>query len=246
MTPEILAMLAGIIAVSYAVQTVTGFGSMVVCVTLGSNLVSIHEMVTLAVPMSLLQTGYIVFKHREGVDWQVLLQRVFPWMGAGLLAALILFQGMEAPWLKPAFGAMVLVLAARELWRLQATAEGGPVGASKAASNIAMAGAGIIHGIYATGGPLLVYALGREDLGKHVFRSTLTVVWLVFSVVLVAAFGLEGRYQPGVVTTVLWLIPAVPVGIIAGEWLHDRVEERRFKRLIFGLLMLASLSLLFA
>ena len=109
-----------------------------------------------------------------------------------------------------------------------------------------MAGAGIIHGIYATGGPLLVYALGREDLGKAVFRSTLTLVWLVFSVVLIAAFGLEGRYDAEVMTTVLWLIPAVPVGIVAGEWLHDRVEERRFKRLIFGLLMLASLSLLFA
>ena len=246
MTPEVLAMLAGIIAVSYAVQTITGFGSMVVCVTLGANLVSIHELVTLAVPMSLLQTGTIVLKHREDVDWTVLLRRVFPWMGTGLLVALVLLQGLEAAWLKPAFGAMVLVLAARELWRLQTAAEGGPVGASKMASNIAMAGAGIIHGIYATGGPLLVYALGREDLGKAVFRSTLTLVWLVFSVVLIAAFGLEGRYDAEVMTTVLWLVPAVPVGIVAGEWLHDRVEERRFKRLIFGLLMLASLSLLFA
>ena len=165
MTPEVLAMLASIIAVSYAVQTITGFGSMVVCVTLGANLVSIHELVTLAVPMSLLQTGTIVLKHREDVDWTVLLRRVFPWMGTGLLVALVLLRGLEAAWLKPAFGAMVLLLAARELWRLRTAAEGGPVGASKMASNIAMAGAGIIHGIYATGGPLLVYALGREDLG---------------------------------------------------------------------------------
>ena len=168
MTPEVLAMLASIIAVSYAVQTITGFGSMVVCVTLGANLVSIHELVTLAVPMSLLQTGTIVLKHREDVDWTVLLRRVFPWMGTGLLVALVLLRGLEAAWLKPAFGAMVLLLAARELWRLRTAAEGGPVGASKMASNIAMAGAGIIHGIYATGGPLLVYALGREDLGRHV------------------------------------------------------------------------------
>ena len=131
MTPEVLAMLAGIIAVSYAVQTITGFGSMVVCVTLGANLVSIHELVTLAVPMSLLQTGTIVLKHREDVDWTVLLRRVFPWMGTGLLVALVLLQGLEAAWLKPAFGAMVLVLAARELWRLQAAAEGGPVGAKR-------------------------------------------------------------------------------------------------------------------
>ena len=177
---------------------------------------------TLAVPMSLLQTGTIVLKHREDVDWTVLLRRVFPWMGTGLLVALVLLQGLEAAWLKPAFGAMVLVLAARELWRLQAAAEGGPVGASKMASNIAMAGAGIIHGIYATGGPPGL-CLGREDLGKAVAARSL--VWLVFSVVLIAAFGLEvGTTRR--LTTVLWLIPAVPVGIVAGEWLHDRVGRR--------------------
>jgi hypothetical protein len=43
-------------------------------------------------------------------------------------------------------------------------------------------GAGLVHGMYTTGGPLLVYALGREGLSKHVFRSTVTAVWLVFNV----------------------------------------------------------------
>ena len=80
MTPEVLAMLAGIIAVSYAVQTITGFGSMVVCVTLGANLVSIHELVTLAVPMSLLQTGTIVLESDERCQHTVRTM----WSGSGL------------------------------------------------------------------------------------------------------------------------------------------------------------------
>ena len=95
---------------------------------------------------------------------------------------------------------------------------------------------GLRHGWAALG-----LCLGREDLREASFEAR-SLVWLVFSVVLIAAFGLEGRYDAEVMTTVLWLVPAVPVGIVAGEWLHDRVEERRFKRLIFGLLMLASVS----
>ena len=64
---------AAIVAVSYAVQTVTGFGSMVVCVTIGAHLMEIREVVTLAVPISLMQTGYIAARHRAGIEWSLLL-----------------------------------------------------------------------------------------------------------------------------------------------------------------------------
>jgi len=245
MSPEVvLGIFSVIIAVSYAVQTVTGFGSMVVCVTIGAHLMDIREIVTLAVPLSFLQTGYVAIRHRDGIEWRLLWRRVLPWMCVGMGLAFAFLGDVDRESLKVAFGLMVLVLGLRELWRLRADEPDQQSRISAPASTLAIFGAGVIHGIYATGGPLLVYALGREDLGKHVFRSTLTMVWFLLSIVLMGNFLYEGRYDVDVGAKLVWLLPGLPVGIAVGEWLHRRVEERRFKFLIFGLLVVAAITLL--
>ncbi len=245
MSPEtVLGLFSLIIAVSYAVQTVTGFGSMVVCVTIGAHLMDIREIVTLAVPLSFLQTGYVAIRHRDGIEWRLLSRRVLPWMCGGMGLAFAFLAGVDRESLRVAFGIMVLALGLRELWRLHAGEGTAASPISAPASTLAIFGAGVIHGVYATGGPLLVYALGREDLGKHVFRSTLTMVWFLLSIVLMGNFIYEGRYDADTGMKLLWLLPGLPVGIAVGEWVHRRVEERRFKFLIFGLLVVASVTLL--
>ena len=238
---------AAVIFLSYAVQTVTGFGSMLLAVTFGAHLLGIREIVTLAVPISMVQTGYIVWRHRDGIAWRLLLRRILPLMGLGMALGFSAFAGTESVWLRYGFAVMVLVLAARELWlRVRASADPKRVARPMpaAASVAAMFGAGIIHGIYATGGPMLVYALGRESLSKHAFRSTLSAVWLVLNAGLLIGFSIEGRYAPAVGLDLLVLLPAVPLGVALGEWVHHRVDQRRFELAIFSLLIAAAISLL--
>ena len=240
--PELL-MFAVVVFAGYAVQTVAGFGSMLVCVTLGAHLIGIRELVTLAVPLSLLQTGYITIRHRDGVDQKLLFMRVLPLMGLGTVIAAVAFSGFEGAWLRYAFAVMILVLAARELYKMRWGA-GLDAPPPKAASFAAIFGAGLIHGIYATGGPLLVYAIGREGLDKHRFRSTLSAVWLALGIVLLVTFVIEGRYDASTGMDILVLLPAAPLGILVGEKLHHRVDEKRFKAGIWILLIVAAASLL--
>ena len=65
-----------VVVAAYTVQTATGFGAMLVCVTLGAQLIGLEEVIRLMVPLSFLQTGYIVIRHRDGIDWGLLLKRV--------------------------------------------------------------------------------------------------------------------------------------------------------------------------
>ena len=64
---------AAVIFLSYAVQTVTGFGSMLLAVTFGAHLLGIREIVTLAVPISMQLTGYITWRHRGTICWGLLM-----------------------------------------------------------------------------------------------------------------------------------------------------------------------------
>ncbi len=238
-----LLYLAAVVFLGYLVQTVTGFGSALICVTLGALAIPIEELLPMIVPLSFLQTSYVVIRHRRHIAWGLLLKRVLPVMGVGLLVGMYLFRGVAGSGLRYAFAAMVFLLAARELWRMLRADATSPGKLPTALSIAAIFGAGITHGIYASGGPLLVYATGREGLDKEQFRATLCTVWLTLNVVLVAGFALDGAYDVGRMSKVGLLMLAVPLGIVLGERLHARVDERRFKLGVYGLLILAAMSL---
>ena len=245
MTIELAFLLFAVVVVAaYLVQTATGFGAMLVCVTFGAQLIGLEEVIRLMVPLSFFQTGYIVIRHRDGIDWDLLLKRVLPLMAVGMAMAFLLLTRIGGPWLGLAFGVMVLALSARDLRQLRLGDASVDKPISKPASVAALLGAGVIHGIYAAGGPMLVYAIGREGLSKKAFRSTLSMVWIVLNLVLITRFVLAGDYDREVALDVLLLVPTVPLGILLGEWVHHKVDERSFKMAVLVLLVAAAISLI--
>ena len=245
MTIELAFLLFAVVVVAaYLVQTATGFGAMLVCVTFGAQLIGLEEVIRLMVPLSFFQTGYIVIRHRDGIDWDLLLKRVLPLMAVGMAMAFLLLTRIGGPWLGLAFGVMVLALSARDLRQLRLGDASVDKPISKPASVAALLGAGVIHGIYAAGGPMLVYAIGREGLSKKAFRSTLSMVWIVLNLVLITRFVPAGDYDREVALDVLLLVPTVPLGILLGEWVHHKVDERSFKMAVLVLLVAAAISLI--
>jgi uncharacterized membrane protein YfcA len=139
---------------------------------------------------------------------------------------------------------IVLALSSRDLHRLRFANADLDKLISRPASVAALFGAGVIHGIYASGGPMLVYAIGREGLTKRVFRSTLSMVWIILNTILIARFAMAGDYDREMSSDVLLLVPAVPFGILLGEWVHHKVDERSFKMAVLALLIAAAISLI--
>lgn len=245
MTIELAFLLFALVVVAaYTVQTATGFGAMVVCLTFGAQLIGLDQVIRLMVPLSFLQTGYIVIRHRDGIEWDLLLKRIVPLMALGMASGFLLLTKVGGPWLGLAFGLMVLTLSARDLHHLRVGGAGPEKPISKPASATAMLGAGVVHGIYAAGGPLLVYAVGREGLDKKQFRSTLSMVWILLNVILITRFVLAGEYDRAVALDVLLLVPTVPLGILLGEWVHHKIDERHFRIAVLLLLAAAAISLI--
>jgi uncharacterized membrane protein YfcA len=116
-----------------------------------------------------------------------------------------------------------------------------PLSRPKAA--VVLAGAGVVHGLFGSGGPLVVYFLGREMLDKSVFRATLSTLWVVLSVVLCASFAQRGLLDTATLGRAAPLLIAVLVGGAIGERLHARVDVQAFRMIVFGVLALAGLSL---
>ncbi|HBY49493.1 MAG TPA: sulfite exporter TauE/SafE family protein, partial [Alcanivorax sp.] len=145
--------------------------------------------------------------------------------------------------LQTLFGVLIAVFSVRELWRLRrGPAPARPHGAGW--GRVWMLLAGVTHGLYASGGPLLVYALSGVTLDKSRFRATLIMVWFTLNGLLTLGYAAQGALQP-VWPQLAALAPVVLAGIVLGEILHHRVDEHRFRQVLFSVLLLAGLALVF-
>lgn len=220
-------------------QTIVGFGSVIIALTLGAQLFSVHTLLAWLVPVNLSLSGYIVLRYHRQVAWPLLLRRILPPMLVGLALGQVLFYTLHAHWLKTLLGALVVILALDALLVGSRDGRRGPGRITPWTF-----AAGVVHGLFAAGGPLLVYGVSREPLDKGSFRSTLAVVWLSLGAILTVSYAVGGTLTLSRLPQLAVLLAILPVAIGVGEWLHHRVDERLFRRLLFVVLLLAGVALM--
>jgi hypothetical protein len=235
---------AAMVWLAFASEAAIGFCSVVIALTLGAQIYPLQSLVPLVVPLSLVLTGTILSRHHEHVHRTLLLRRILPWMVVGMLLGLPIAQVAPAQILESIFGAFVVVVAARELRGLLRKGAGSQSPLPTPAQHAGMLGAGVIHGVFASGGPLLVYVISRAGLGKSNLRSTLASVWFVLNGSLTLLFVINGRLDASALPFLGVLLPVVALAIVTGEWAHHRLDEGHFRVIVYAILMLAGVSLL--
>ena len=235
--------LASFVLISYTTLAISGFGSVVIAITLGAHLYPIEVLLPILVPLTFFANSYITFKYHDKIDTVVLFRKIIPFMGTGLFLGIIVFHFIQGMLLKKIFGLLIVILSIRELYRLSSQ-KIKPSTTSSVASNIYIIIAGIIHGIYASGGPLLVYAINKIGLNKSSFRSTLSSLWLILNIVLTSFYIVSGKITADSAKSTGMLLPVVLIGLIIGETLHRYIHEHFFKVFVFLILLFSGLSIL--
>jgi uncharacterized protein len=238
------AILFVIIFIAKAVEAVTGFGSTIIALTLGAQVYQIEFLLPIVVPLNIILSTYIVVKHAKAIDWPELKRWILPFTIGGLIVGMIIFNIVQGNTLKLAYGIFVLCFAIVELVRLVRTVaecEARPLSAIK--SMIWLFAGGVIHGIYASGGPMVVYYSCRKITDKSIFRSTLSVLWLVLNIILLADYIRTGKMTAESMKMFAWLLPALGGGLLVGDILHKHIPERKFRVLVYVLLIVAGASL---
>jgi uncharacterized membrane protein YfcA len=233
--------LGGFILLAYTLEAVTGFGSVVIALSLGALLLPIDQLLPILVPLNICMTGYLVHRHWQQIDRHLLLGTLLPGMLIGTLLGYWLLPYLDTQALKVGFGALIVWFAGRELWRLR-QASALPQRPTWLTRLITLA-AGLSHGLFASGGPLLVYGLAGTQLDKARLRATLVTVWFTLNSLLTLAFLLDGRLLPAL-PQVLTYAPLLLLGVWLGERLHRRFDERHFRLAIYILLLVTGILLL--
>ena len=201
-------------------------------VAIGAALVPIPKLLPAFIPLNLMLSAWLVIRGRAQVDRRLLFGRVVPWMALGLPFGLLALARVDEGILMRLFGVFVLVLSGIELSRR--TVEARPL--PPAVSAVALAAAGVIHGAFATGGPLVVWVVGRTITDKAVFRSTLAGLWFVMNATLLLGYAWSGALNVETAWMSAAMAPGLVAGLVVGELIHTRVDPQLFRKLVFMLL----------
>lgn len=231
-----------VVLLSHTVQAMTGFGSTVIALTLGALFMPIEELRLVLVALNLPLSLWVVLRHNTLIERPLLTRRILPWMGLGLAFGLLVATQLRGVWLKRAFGVLVISFALRELWLLWRRRERPPT--DPRATSLWLLAAGVVHGIYASGGPLVVTALGGVKLERSAFRATLMALWFTLSVALLVSALAQHQWTHSMTVDSLLLLPCLPMGAALGEWLHHRVPDAGFRGLVQTVLVAAGTALL--
>lgn len=238
------ALLAFFLFLSNIIEAATGFGATIIALTLAVHFYPIDFLVPVIVPLNLLVCTYIATRHRDGIQFRALLTRIFPLAGLGLPFGLALFYFVDAEQLKIFFGVFVLCFSTIELIRiLKANRDARLSPLSLPATAFWLVFGGVVHGLYASGGPMVVYFASRNLDGKRQFRSTLSALWAILALIMTISHLATGKATAETYAAAGFLLPAIIAGVFFGELLHSRLPERTFRIMVFSILIFAGASI---
>ena len=126
----------------------------------------------------------------------------------------------------------------------KAAAEGKAAGPDKAGLYLLLGLAGIVHGIFVSGGPLLIGYLTKRIQDKVSFRATISTVWVVLNTIILLDDIRSGLWNPELVKIQVASIPFLLAGMAVGSRLYAKMSQRLFMLITYVLLFVSGISLL--
>ncbi|GLC81381.1 TSUP family transporter [Lacrimispora brassicae] len=104
--------------------------------------------------------------------------------------------------------------------------------------------AGIVHGIFVSGGPLLIGYMTKRLKDKESFRATVSTVWVVLNTIILLDDIRMKLWNPGLVRILAMSLPFLLAGMFMGNRLYVKMSQRLFMMITYALLFISGISLL--
>ncbi len=229
-----LLVILGVIALSaFATEGAIGFGGTVLAASIGAQVVPLELLLPAFVPLNIVMSSWLLSRGLPVVTWRMLAVEVAPAVGVGTAIGLLLFHLPAKEYFAFGFGVFVVGLATLQLVR----PAGNPL--TRIVRWILLGLGGVAHGLFGTGGPMIVYVVRRRLPDKRAFRSTLAVLWLVLNFALLANYASAGLYTSLTAKTFGVLALTIVPGLLIGDRVHRKLDAEKFERVVWLVLLLA-------
>ena len=217
-------------------QAAVGFGT-VVTMPLGILLMGLGVTKPVVNFVALLTGMWVLITNHTYINWREL-AKMAGVMVVGVLAAQWISGRVEMNFLLILYGAVVIGIGVKKLF-FPAKRQ-----TSRAIQNMALAVAGIMQGLFVSGGSFLaVYAVDRIP-DKREFRATTNALWVILNTVMLILYFTGGQVEKKVLTMgALAVIPLI-LGVWLGGLFADRIKQQTFLKLVYIVLIASGIVLL--
>lgn len=228
-----------IIVVLFAniVEGITGFAGTMLAMPASMMLIGAKEAKIILNMVAIIVSSTITLKTFREINKKELI-KITILMMAGMAVGLYLFSVLPIKLLSVLYGVLIIVVAVRGLTaKRQAELSNGIL-------NLIVVAAGVIHGLFLSGGALLVVYVTAVLKKKGTIRATLAPVWLVLNcTILIQDIGC-GRITPRILLLTGLCIVPVAIALLLGNYLHSRIKQEKFVKLTYILLVVSGVSLI--
>lgn len=248
--------LAGMtIVVTHTIGATIGFGSAVLAFPLVTILLGIEEAKVVLATISWLLAVYIVVAKSRHINFRHFLI-ILGFTAVGMPAGIYFFNNFAPTTLKLILGIFVIATASLQLKQLYYPAQRSRR-VPQLIYYVLLVLGGVIHGAFASGGPLIVLYAGKNIEDKGEFRATLCLLWVslnlalfftdptfrpVFGSLAATVFHVEPLAAPA--QRLLWMLPFLAIAIIAGELIHGRLKSEVFRKVVYITLLITGILMI--
>ena len=226
-----------ILFAAFTIQSLTGFGGPLFAMPLSIPAVG----VSLAKPVITLcawaSAGVIAWRNRKDIVWRELFKMsgtMLVFMAAGLW----LFRNVQMQFLQAVYGVVVLCIGLKKLFWPSEKAM------PRWIAILSICLAGVMQGLFVSGGSFLViYAVGAIP-EKQRFRATLSGVWAFVNTFLLGTYVLDGSFTPDVVRTAGFALIPLSAAVVCGSLLAGKLNQKAFLKAAYTLLTVSGAVLL--
>jgi len=236
-------IIGGIVFTTFAVEGIAGFGSTVLALPFVSMLIGLERAVPMLSSMGLLLSLFIVCRSYRDLDlreYGFIVLHAAPGVAAGLFLMDFLPRSVSIALLV----CFILFVGIRGLVRFFRVRDPLPAPGAEAphtllARCILFLG-GVIQGAFSSGGPVVVMYASKAIPEKSRFRAVLSSLWLTTNSVMALKWTVAGNvWTPFLGRMIPCLLPFVVCGMVTGDFLHHKVDQRKFTFLVYSVLIIA-------
>lgn len=236
-----------VVFISHVIHGITGFAGTMLAMPPGIVLVGYAVAKPVLNLLGLLAAIYIALRERRKILWREIVRAVFV-MGLGICAANLLARKIEIGHSKIMYvflGLFLIVYAAVCLYRLRAksTSQKHTMGAVASGGMLFLAG--VIHGLYVSGGPFLSAYMANKSTDKDQFRATISMIWVFMNGIILAGDIQNGAWNTVLLTKLIYIFPCFLFAMALGTYLCRRVSQKTFLLLTYILFFVSGGMLLF-
>ncbi|MDX9825218.1 MULTISPECIES: sulfite exporter TauE/SafE family protein [unclassified Sphaerochaeta] len=234
-----------VVLITHALEAVTGFGCAVLAMPFVSALLGVKTAVKVITILAWLLALYLAVRNVRRIDFKQYAV-ITACMLAGLPFGMYLFRSQDTSSLSMILAVFIVLVSVSQLYRLVRKQEQGGIPQGKRALPYyaLLVLGGVVHGLFSSGGPLVVLYATRALPDKGSFRATLCLLWATLNTIIIATYLGEGSLDQNTLKTTALLIPFIVAGVVIGERVHNKVDERKFSLIVFSMLLLTGIFML--